>query len=220
MKTRRRSAVYAVPAVVPFRPWEGVAPRSRPLRLVRRKSWVEQVPETLARRPLRDVPGVIFFAFGLMKAFASTFPFLVGAPGLVVASGPEGFARLLTGLGVPFALFSAWMVILVEVLCGAGLILSAWMPATALLTRLCALPLAVNMLVALSVGVRQVQGTPVVLDGLPVMNQAWRLPLELGLLAAMVYLLWRPVARTLLGGIKASPLREAPCRPGFASPLR
>jgi hypothetical protein len=38
------------------------------------------------------------------------------------------------------------MVILVEVLCGMGRILSAWMPATALLTRLCALPLAVNIL--------------------------------------------------------------------------
>jgi uncharacterized membrane protein YphA (DoxX/SURF4 family) len=173
--------------------------------LVRRAAWAEQVPETLGRRPLRDVPGVIFLAFGLMKAFASTFPFLVGAPALVVASGPEGFARLLTGLGVPFPLFNAWMVILVEVLCGAGLILSAWMPATAPLTRLCALPLAVDMLVALSVGVRQVQGNPVVLDGLPVMNQVWRLPLEVGLLAAMVYLLWRPVARALLNGIAAAP---------------
>lgn len=198
MKSRRRSAVHAVPTVVPSRPSERQAPSIRRVRPVQRTAWVEQVPETPGRRPLRDVPGVIFLAFGLMKAFASTFPFLVGAPDLVVASGPEGFARLLTGLGVPFPLFNAWMVILVEVLCGMGLILSAWMPATALLTRLCALPLAVNMLVALSVGVRQVQGNPVVLDGLPVMNQAWRLPLEVGLLAAMVYLLWRPVARALL----------------------
>ncbi|AKI98736.1 DoxX family protein [Archangium gephyra] len=166
---------------------------------MRHAAWAEQVPETLGRRPLRDVPGVIFLSFGLMKAFASTFPFLVGAPGLAVSSGPEGFARLLTGLGVPFPLFNAWMVILVEVLCGVGLILGAWLPATALLTRLCALPLAVNMLVALSVGVRQVLGNPVVLDGLPVMNQSWRLPLEVGLLAAMVYLLWRPVARWRTG---------------------
>jgi uncharacterized membrane protein YphA (DoxX/SURF4 family) len=172
---------------------------------VRREAWAEQVPETLGRRPLRDVPGVIFLAFGLMKAFASTFPFLVGAPDLAVASGPEGFARMLTGLGVPFPLFNAWMVILMEVLCGVGLILSAWMPATVLLTRLCALPLAVDMLVALSVGVRQVRGNPVVLDGLPVMNQAWRLPLEVGLLAAMVYLLWRPVARELFHAPEAAP---------------
>ncbi len=195
MKTRGHSAAHAVPSVVPSRPSEGGAVRLRRVRPVRSAAWAEQVSETLGRRPLRDVPGIIFLAFGLMKAFADTFPFLVGAPELSVASGPEGFARLLTGLGVPFPLFNAWMVILMEVLCGVGLILSAWMPATALLTRVCALPLAVDMLVALTVGVRQVRGNPVVLDGLPVMNQAWRLPLEVGLLVAMVYLLWLPVAR-------------------------
>ena len=92
MKARSRSAVYAVPALVPsYSPWrEREAPR---IRFVRRTRWAEQIPKTLLQRPLRDVPGVIFLAFGLMKAFASTFPLL-----------------------------NAWMVILVEVLCGVGLI--------------------------------------------------------------------------------------------------
>jgi uncharacterized membrane protein YphA (DoxX/SURF4 family) len=153
----------------------------------------EHVPETTpGRMQLRGVTGILFIVFGLMKAFDTTMPILVGAPGLHVNTGAEGFAQLLAGLGVPFPLFNAWFVIAVEVFCGLGLILGGWLPATKLITRLSALPLAIDMLVALSVGLRQVQGNPVVLDGLPVMNQFWRLPLEIGLLLGMAYLLWKP----------------------------
>ncbi|HEX8539083.1 MAG TPA: hypothetical protein VF664_16555, partial [Cystobacter sp.] len=45
------------------------------------------------------------------------------------------------------------------------------------------------------VGLRQVEGRPILLDGFPVMNQPWRLPLELALLLCMSYLVWRPAAR-------------------------
>jgi uncharacterized membrane protein YphA (DoxX/SURF4 family) len=105
---------------------------------------------------------------------------------------------LLSGLGVPFPLFNAWFVIVLEVVAGLGLILGAWTPATRLVTRLCALPLVGDMGVALLVGLRQVTGNPVVMDGFPVMNQFWRLPLELGLMLSMVYLLWRPAPRRMV----------------------
>jgi uncharacterized membrane protein YphA (DoxX/SURF4 family) len=154
--------------------------------------WLYHVPESTHRLQLRGVLGTLFLVFGLMKAFSATLPVLVGAPELAVASGPEGFARFLDTLGVPFPLLNAWMVIAVEVACGLGLMLGAWLPATSLLTRLSALPLAVDMAIALSVGIRQIQGNPVVMDGVAVMNQAWRLPLEVGLLVGTLYLLWRP----------------------------
>ncbi|MFY0527592.1 DoxX family protein [Archangium gephyra] len=161
----------------------------------RRDHWLERVPETPGRYQVRGVTGVIFMLFGLMKAFDFTLPILVGAPGLRVNTGVEGFAQLISGIGLPFPLFNAWMVIAMEVVLGLGLILGAWTPATRLITRLCALPLAGDMMVALLVGIRQVQGNPVMVDGHAIMNQFWRLPLELGLLAGMLFLLWKPAAR-------------------------
>ncbi|WPB77703.1 DoxX family protein [Archangium violaceum] len=161
----------------------------------KRDYWMERVPETPGRYQVRGVTGVIFILFGLMKAFDFTLPILVGAPGLRVHTGVEGFAQLISGIGMPFPLFNAAMVIAMEVVLGLGLILGAWTPATRLITRLCALPLAGDMMMALLVGIRQVTGNPVVIDGHAIMNQFWRLPLELGLLAGMMYLLWRPAAR-------------------------
>ncbi|MFY0572421.1 DoxX family protein [Archangium lansingense] len=163
----------------------------------RRDYWLERVPETPGRYQVRGVTGVIFILFGLMKAFDFTLPILVGAPGLQVNTGVEGFAQLISGIGMPFPLFNASMVIAMEVVLGLGLILGAWTPATRLITRLCALPLAGDMMVALLVGIRQIQGNPVMIDGYAIMNQFWRLPVELGLLAGMVYLLWRPAAQAM-----------------------
>ncbi|HEX5747295.1 MAG TPA: DoxX family protein [Archangium sp.] len=174
----------------------------------KRDYWLERVPETPGRYQVRGVTGVIFILFGLMKSFDFTLPILVGAPGLHVHTGVEGFAQLIAGLGIPFPLFNAAMVITMEIVLGLGLILGAWMPATRLITRLCALPLAVDMMMALLVGIRQVQGNPVVLGGFPIMNQFWRLPLELGLLAGMVYLLWRPAARAVAPRLVPVPARE------------
>jgi uncharacterized membrane protein YphA (DoxX/SURF4 family) len=163
----------------------------------KRHYWLERVPETPGRYQVRGVTGVIFMLFGLMKAFDFTLPILVGAPGLHVNTGVEGFAQLIAAIGMPFPLFNAAMVIAMELVLGLGLILGAWTPGTRLITRLCALPLAGDMMVAQLVGIRQVQGNPVMLDGHPIMNQFWRLPVELGLLAGMVYLLWRPAARAV-----------------------
>jgi uncharacterized membrane protein YphA (DoxX/SURF4 family) len=173
-----------------------------------RDYWLERVPETPGRYQLRGVTGVIFILFGMMKAFDFTLPLLVGAPGLRVHTGAEGFARLIAEIGLPFPLFNAWMVILMEVALGLGLILGAWTPATRLVTRLCALPLAGDMMVALLVGLRQVQGNPVVIDGYPIMNQFWRLPVELGLLFGMLYLLWKPAARAVAPRLVPVPVRE------------
>ncbi|WNG62000.1 DoxX family protein [Archangium gephyra] len=175
----------------------------------KRDYWMERVPETPGRYQVRGVTGVIFILFGLMKAFDFTLPILVGAPGLQVHTGVEGFAQLISGIGMPFPLFNAAMVIAMEVVLGLGLILGAWTPATRLITRLCALPLAGDMLVALLVGLRQIQGNPVVIDGHAIMNQFWRLPLELGLLAGMMYLLWRPAARPVAPRLVSVPVSES-----------
>ena len=176
---------------VPSRPAQNTPSRAR------RDFWLERAPETLGRHQLRWMIGLIFLVFGLMKAFDFTLPLLVGAPGLHVTTGVEGFARLLAGLGVPFPKLNAWLVILLETVGGPGLVLSAFLPATRLLTRLITLPLSIQMSVSLMVGVRQVQGHPVILDGFAVMNQPWRLPLELSLLVGLLFLLWRPAARTV-----------------------
>lgn len=175
----------------------------------KRDYWLERVPETSGRYQVRGVTGVIFILFGLMKAFDFTLPILVGAPGLHVHTGVEGFAQLISGIGMPFPLFNAAMVIAMEVVLGLGLILGAWTPATRLITRLCALPLAGDMMVALLVGLRQVQGNPVVIDGHAIMNQFWRLPLELSLLASMMYLLWRPAARPVAPRLMSVPVSES-----------
>jgi putative oxidoreductase len=197
MNSRTRHRLQAAPSMNPSRAVEAPPRRHRVVRavapLARNVLSTEHIPETTpGRLQLRGVTGIIFIVFGLMKAFDTTLPVLVGAPGLHVSSGPEGFAQLLAGIGVPFPLLNAWVVIAVELLCGLGLILGAWLPATKLVTRLSALPLFIDMLVALAVGIRQVQGNPVILDGLPIMNQFWRLPMELGLLLGMAYLLWKP----------------------------
>jgi uncharacterized membrane protein YphA (DoxX/SURF4 family) len=199
MNSRTQTMLQAAPSVNSSGSVEAPPRRNRLVAavapLARSVLSTEHVPETTpGRMQLRGVTGIIFIVFGLMKSFDTTMPVLVGAPGLHVNTGAEGFAQLLAGLGVPFPLFNAWMVIAVEIICGLGLILGAWLPATKLVTRLSALPLAVDMLVALSVGIRQVQGKPVVLDGFAVMNQFWRLPLEIGLLLGMAYLLWKPAA--------------------------
>lgn len=201
MNSPLRQSSPVAPTQNPTRPAGRLSPSARLVRALApgstlRTFWLERVPESAGRYQLRGVTGIIFILFGLMKALA--MPVLVGAPGLHVTPGAEGFARLLAGLGVPFPLLNAWFVIVLEVVCGLGLILGAWTPATRLVTRLCALPLAGDMSVALLVGIRQVTGNPIVMDGHPVMNQFWRLPLELGLLLSMLYLVWRPAARRVV----------------------
>jgi uncharacterized membrane protein YphA (DoxX/SURF4 family) len=148
------------------------------------------------------VAGGLFLVLGQMKLFATI---LLGTEAVSLPPGPVGFAQYLTAVGVPFPLLNAYVVCLVEMLCGLGLILSALLPRPALLTRLCALPLLVDMTVAtFTVGLRNLLGQPVLLQGVAVTAQPWRLPLELGLLLAMLFFLAWP-----LPGRQPSPSRAA-----------
>jgi uncharacterized membrane protein YphA (DoxX/SURF4 family) len=145
------------------------------------------------RLALRIAAGLVFITFGQMKFFDSI---LLGTDAVLLPPGPEGFARYLSAVGIPFPLLSAYLVCLVEMICGLGLLLIAFLPAPALFTRLAALPLAMDMTAAtLTVGLRNVLGNPVRLEGISVTAQAWRLPLELALLLVTLLFLWRPLSR-------------------------
>lgn len=152
--------------------------------------------DSTTRMALRLVAGFFFFTFGYMKFFDTI---MLGTEAVSLPQGPIGFALYLEAVGVPFPLLNAYVVCLVEMLCGVGLVLSPFLPAPSLLTRLCALPLTVAMAVAvITVGVRNLLGHPVLLNGVPVTAQFWRLPLEFMLLLISVLLLWRPQASRYL----------------------
>ncbi len=147
--------------------------------------------DTLTRIALRAMAGAVFITLGQMKLFDSI---LLGTDAVTIPQGPEGFAQYLAAIGIPFPLFNAYMVCLVEMLCGLGLVASAFLPSPGLLTRLCALPLTGDMIVALgTVGVPNLLGRPVVMDGVAVTTQAWRLPLEGVLLVICLLFLLRPL---------------------------
>jgi putative oxidoreductase len=149
--------------------------------------------DSALRMALRLVAGYFFFTFGYVKFFDTI---ALGTTAVSLPMGPTGFAMYLEAIGVPFPLFNAYMVCLLEMICGAGLVLSPFLPASALLTRLCALPLTGDMIVAVfTVGVPDLIGRPVMLNGIPVTAQAWRFPLELMLMLISMLLLCRPLVR-------------------------
>jgi putative oxidoreductase len=76
--------------------------------------------------PLRVMVGYGFLAHGIAKG----------------TRGPAGFARLLDFVGVPFPLFTSWMVTLLEIFGGLALI-------AGVLVTLASIPLIVSMLVAM-----------------------------------------------------------------------
>ena len=78
--------------------------------------------------PLRLILGIGFIYHGFPKLFSS--------------AGHEGFAAMLQGIGVPAPALTAWIVAIVESLGGLALIAGAYV-------AVAAVPLAVNMLVAL-----------------------------------------------------------------------
>lgn len=88
-------------------------------------AWISQL-RGWGLTALRVVVGIVFVAHGGQKLFGSGF---------------TGFAGSLEGQGVPLPLLFATLVILTEVVGGAALIVG-------LFTRLFAVPLAINMLVA------------------------------------------------------------------------
>jgi uncharacterized membrane protein YphA (DoxX/SURF4 family) len=147
--------------------------------------------DTLARVALRAAAGTVFITLGYLKFFDSIH---LGTDAVVIPSGPEGFAQYLAAIGVPFPLFNAYMVCWVEMICGLGLLLSSFLPASGHLTRLCALPLAGDMIVALAtVGIPNLLGHPVMMEGVAVTTQSWRLPLEVIQLVIVMIFLWKPL---------------------------
>lgn len=75
--------------------------------------------------PLRLIVGYGFFAHGLAK----------------LSRGPDVFASLLTGLGVPVPHLMSWATILTELVGGVGILLGAFVP-------IISAPLAIVLLVA------------------------------------------------------------------------
>jgi len=146
--------------------------------------------ETPARFILRVAAGLVFLATGMMKLVSSI---VLGSAIPDLPPGIPGFAEYLSAVGVPFPLPSAYAVTIIEI--GGAFVLLAsafWRPAVRL-TRPVAAALAANMLVAIvTVGLKNLGGEPVLMQGLPVTFQAWRLPLEAGLLLAMLFLLRFP----------------------------
>ncbi len=122
---------------------------------------------------------LVFFTLGYIKIF-NGMP--LGTDAVLLPPGVDGFGVYLAAIGVPFPLFNAYLVCLVEMTCGVGLLLSAFLPAPAVLTRLTALLLFIAMTVALiTVGLANAFGAPVTVNGNVVTQQAWRFPVEVSL---------------------------------------
>ena len=134
------------------------APRALRSALLR-PAWVEPG----LRTALRAFAGFVFLYLGALKISAKTFEHSVlGTRGLDLAPGPGGFAQYLAAAGIPLPEVSAYLCVTVELLCGLGIILGAFLPLAQLVTRLFAVALAVDMLTALAVtGVRNIIGHPV-----------------------------------------------------------
>jgi putative oxidoreductase len=149
--------------------------------------------ESRHRFALRVIAGSVFIFLGQVKFFDSIH---LGTEAVVLPRGPEGFAVYLGAIGVPFPLFNAYMVCWVEMSCGMLLMVGAFLPRnwSTRLTRLTALPLMVDMLVAfVTVGLPNVLGRPVRVQDVAVTAQSWRLPLELALLVITGYLALKPL---------------------------
>lgn len=156
--------------------------------------------ETPTRFTLRVASGLVFLATGMMKLVSSI---VLGSNVPRVPPGIPGFAEYLAAVGVPFPLFFAFAVTIAEV--GGALILlsSAFWTPVARLTRPVALALAADMLVAIvTVGLSNLAGHPVILQGAAVTYQGWRLPLEVGLLVTMLFFLRFPTPGSAPSGAR------------------
>ena len=192
MKYRTR---YSTPASTPF---PAHAEQAHALNAPRARSVSSRVrfprpSDSTLRLVLRAAAMIAFVTLGQMKFFDSI---LLGTDAVVLPQGPEGFAQYLGAIGVPFPLLNAYMVCILEMICGVGLLATAFLPKPSILTRLAALPLFLDMVVAtITVGVPNLMGNPVMMEGVAVTNQVWRLPLEFSLLAITLMLVVRPLAR-------------------------
>lgn len=135
---------------------------------------------TSAQRALGGVCGTVFVLAGTFKLFVP-------------------FGSYLETLHVPFAQLAGIGVPLLEIGGGAILLLSrrllpilprAWRTNV---VRLVCLALAIDMIVAIGlVGVPGRQGHVHSMGGQTIGTEPWRLPLEVFLLAVMLWFIWRP----------------------------
>lgn len=130
---------------------------------------------------MRVAVGLVFLAIGIAKFVRPL------APGLPI--GIEGFELLLVEVGVPFAGLQAWAITLLEIGGGLALVLNLFTPIAATL-------LAAEMAVAfVTVGLPAILGQPVLVQGIVIGAEAWRQPLELGLLVAAGFIAWNTKER-------------------------
>ena len=131
------------------------------------------------------VVGGLFIATGFFKLLAPA------APGF--AGGARGFGHALGTLGVPLPLLFGWGVPLLEVGGGLALLVAhrpLWRVVVAAL-------LALDMMAAIGlVGVPGRMGHPLKVGDHEIGREAWRLPLEVVLLGACLYLLERSLRAT------------------------
>lgn len=122
---------------------------------------------------------------GSLFILAGTFKVLLWGWHRLQPDAPD-FASALRQLGVPFAEAAALAVPIVEIVAGIFLLRGQWV-------RLSAAVLAIDMLVAIVlVGLPGWRGQPLQIGAQAIGQEPWRLPLELLLLLAVLWLVWKP----------------------------
>lgn len=123
---------------------------------------------------------------GVLFVLAGVFKFLAPAPGGSTLEGQRAFAQALSQLGVPLPFVMAALIPALEVVGGIGLISGKG-------RKLWALLLALDMIGAIFlVGLPGKSGRVVSVGATTIGTESWRLPLEIGLLLLMLYVLFLP----------------------------
>ena len=123
--------------------------------------------------------GVLFVLTGALKILAA-------APGESTLEGRNAFAQMLLQIGVPLPFLVAAVIPVLEIVGGIGLISNRGARAWALL-------LACDMIGAiLLVGIPGKMGRVISVGQTQIGGEAWRLPLEIGLLFMMIYFVIYP----------------------------
>ena len=129
---------------------------------------------------------VLVIVSGLLFLLAGAFKFLTPAPGGSTLEGQRAFAQALSQLGVPIPVVMAALIPALEVVGGIGLISGKG-------RKLWALLLALDMIGAIFlVGLPGKSGRGITVGTATIGAESWRLPLEIGLLLLMLYVLFLP----------------------------
>lgn len=130
-------------------------------------------------KTVRVFTGALFLLTGAFKLFAL---------------GPRSFASALQTLGVPFSQVFGVFVPLLEIIGGLVLVMARPKRGHAVAVAASSALLAVDMLVAiLLVGLPGRMGRAWSVGSVRVGQEPWRLPLEIGMLGACVYLFLRAI---------------------------